>query len=252
MTMTNIQSQPEPRKPSDALLETDFDRSWTEQYAATLGEPPAGHYWQWSKRTDGNLTKVLSPWGRVPIITARDGRPIPAFRARLILANELEEPPRPAAEPEIEPPAKPEIEPPPVEPEIEEPSPEAETPVEPEEPPEELRGVRIQRLALDGSIVGIHDAFFPDLKQKLAAVMGIFLHHAGRCGRDPYIVVLVDVTAVEACIEQFRIAPSIDHVAGWIEFDDRRSHARSVQIRRRRVLPIEDKHVVLGVRADTA
>src|SRR5262249_52876232 len=66
---------------------------------------------------------------------------------------------------------------------------------------EELRGVGIQRLSLYGAIVGIFGPFLADLKPLLASVIGIFLPDAGWLSCDPYIVVLVDVTAMEACIK---------------------------------------------------
>src|SRR5215831_4199439 len=66
---------------------------------------------------------------------------------------------------------------------------------------EELRRVRIQRLALYGTVRGIEHALLPDLKQELASVVRIFLHHAGWSACDPHVVVLIGVTTVEACFE---------------------------------------------------
>ena len=62
----------------------------------------------------------------------------------------------------------------------------------------ELRERGIERLALDGAVGGIQHALLADLHEQLAAVMGEFLHHAGRGGGDPEIAVLVEMAAVQA------------------------------------------------------
>ena len=130
---------------------------------------------------------------------------------------------------------------------------------------EEVRRARIERRAFDGSVRGIVHALLPDLHEQLAAVMGIFLNHAGRGARDPHIVVRVEMTAVEArhrgggsrrCfdgfIEQLGISPGVDHFAGGIELDQGRRQAAGVQLALHDVLPIEDEHMILGIDADPA
>ena len=94
------------------------------------------------------------------------------------------------------------------------------------------------------------DALLADLQQQLAAVVRVFLHHAGRGARDPDVVVLVEVAGVQPRIEQLRVAPGIDDVAVRIELDDRRRESSRVQLAVEHVLPVEDEHVVLRVDAD--
>src|SRR5262245_1284084 len=57
---------------------------------------------------------------------------------------------------------------------------------------------------------------------------------------------------MEAWIHDFQIAPRIDHIANWIEFDERRSQSCRVQIAFVHVLAIENQDVILGVNADSA
>src|SRR6266850_4784371 len=90
--------------------------------------------------------------------------------------------------------------------------------------------VLIERFTLSGAIGGIEHALFPDLKQELASVVRIFLHHAGWSASDPHVVVLIEVTAVEACFEKLGIAPRINHVARGINLNYERSHAPGVQV----------------------
>src|SRR4029077_707397 len=88
---------------------------------------------------------------------------------------------------------------------------------------EKWRGARIERLTLVRAIRRIQDAFFTDLQQELASVVGIFLTHAGRPTRYPEIVVFVEETTVEAGIEHTQVTPGINHVARRIKLNDRRS-----------------------------
>src|SRR5262249_3817172 len=117
---------------------------------------------------------------------------------------------------------------------------------------EELRRIRIERLTLDGTIRGIEHALFPDLKQELASVVGVFLHHSGRSASYPDVVVFVDMTAVEARFEKLGIAPRIDYIALRINLNNKRSHASRVQVHVQHILTIENEHVVLAIDADAA
>src|SRR6267142_5565298 len=112
--------------------------------------------------------------------------------------------------------------------------------------------VLIERFTLSGAIGGIEHALFPDLKQELASVVRIFLHHAVWSASDPHVVVLIEVTAVEACFEKLGIAPRINHVARGINLNYERSHAPGVQVDVQDILPIEDEYVVLAIHADSA
>jgi hypothetical protein len=62
----------------------------------------------------------------------------------------------------------------------------------------------------------------------------------------------VEVTGMQTRIDDFQIAPRIDHVARWIEFDERWSQACGVQIALVHVLTIQNQDVILGIDADSA
>jgi len=90
-------------------------------------------------------------------------------------------------------------------------------------------GGRIQRLTLWRTVGKIDHALLADLQQHLAAVMSVFSESFRTARRRSRCCLsLVDVTGVQAGIEQLRIAPGIDDVAGRIELDDRRRELAAV------------------------
>src|SRR5438105_2863384 len=114
---------------------------------------------------------------------------------------------------------------------------------------EELRRVRIEWLALRGAVRGIEYALLPDLKQELASVVRIFLHHTGWSAGNPHVVVFIGVTTVETRFEELRITPRIHHVTGRIKLNNKGSQAAGVQIAVNDVLPVEDEYMVLAIDA---
>jgi hypothetical protein len=90
------------------------------------------------------------------------------------------------------------------------------------------------------------------LQQQLAAVVRVLLHHPRRGAADPDIALGVEVTRVQARIDHVQVTPEMDDVPSGIEFDERRSEARRVQIALIDVLAIQNQHVIVGVHADAA
>jgi len=82
--------------------------------------------------------------------------------------------------------------------------------------------------------------------------MRVFLNHSGRRTSNPDVVVLVRSARVKAGIKKLRIARGIDHIACWIELDDRRSELTPVQIAFDNILPVQNEDVVLRVDANPA
>ena len=81
--------------------------------------------------------------------------------------------------------------------------------------------------------------FLPSCSRSLLPSCVYFCTMPEGAARDPDVAVLVDVTAVQARIKQVRIAPGIDHVAGRINLDDRRSQISGIQFALEHVLAIE-------------
>src|SRR5262249_26562402 len=128
----------------------------------------------------------------------------------------------------------------------------------------ESGGVGIERHALDAAVGGVEHALAAELLEELAAVMGVFLDHPARRACDPDIIVRVKMAGVQPelgrpvaqardrALDEFGIAPGMDHLAGRVELDHERRELPGIELAIEDVLTIEKKHVVLRIDAVAA
>jgi hypothetical protein len=115
----------------------------------------------------------------------------------------------------------------------------------------ELRVAGVHGPTSESAVRGIDNATRPDLHHQFS-VVAVFLNDSVAVASGPKIVFMVDYAAVGRDRRRFPVAEGIYNLAIGIELDKRRSLPGDFSLLVRYVVPINDKHMILIVHADTA